>query len=450
MTIYWIGYIVIPLGLFFFIFSPSRLYALTVFSIAFTGTAVFEITAGPFEIRGIRPTMVLGALCILRYAITAIVKGKIEINSAMRPPFFWLLAFALIASLSLVMPFIINGDLQVLDAYSKLLTYADPKPLVFSFQYVTQLMYLLLGCVLAYYFAVVNRSAEDLTRTIRIYLYSTWFLCFWALLELALFYLPGEYPAFLFNQNSMSSQGTLTLNGFPRITSVSLEPSIMSQQLFTALPLVFWAWWGKDNYLRMFELRVLLALIVVVCLMSTSSTAVFGIAFFALMVVAKWLLSKKIRVSAALLLLVAFAGFVIVTPIIIGQIQEKLFSYSGEERLMAIRYGWEYFSQYPILGIGWGVFPSWDVVVCILTACGILGFGMFLMMTLSINKNINVLKRSGSFTTLQLSVWHSFLLLLIVSQVSGLIYYSQYFWLILGLAIAASSLRNDTTESREQ
>lgn len=391
--------------------------------------------------------MFLGGLCLLRHFLFILSEKKIRVREEYRPAGILILAFGLTAFLSSFMPMVIAGDIRVLDTYSNLMGHAKPKALYFSFQYVTQALYFLFGCLLAYYFAIKNDTPEKLERSIRIYLYASLFAACWGLMEFILFYLDIPYPSFLFNTNgkSVNIDGTLTLNDRPRITSISLEPSILSQQLLTAIPLVFWPLWEGADYLKskFFKLTLILTTVAVLAL-CLSTTAYFGLAFFPLLVLLHYLKRKKVNIGSLTVVVAGTIIFVFLAPVLAETLKHKLSTFSGFERLRALEYGWLYFTQSPILGIGWGVFPSWDLIICILTGMGTIGLLILVLIVFLIYLNFRNQKINHRYTTLSRSLFHSLIMLLVISQFSGFIYHSQYFWLILGLALAASGLHPST------
>lgn len=338
------------------------------------------------------------------------------------------------------MPILINGKLQILDAYSKYLTYADSIPLKFRFQYVTQVIYFVFGALLTIYFVTVNNTNDAIVRTIKIYIAASLFLCWWGLLEYILFYLGIQYPAFLFNQNSLNQNGTIMLGSFPRVTSASLEPSILSQQLLTALPLLFWPFWEGKSYLNRSKMPLSLLLLVIVLILSTSITAIVGIALFVLMITWQYLKKRVPSKNGIIVIGITIVLIIVTAPFVISNLITKLASYSGAERIKALIFGFDYFLKYPVLGIGWGVFPSWDLVVCILTGMGIVGLLVFFFLYRAIWVNKKFLQYNGEFNTLAKSIWHSWILLLMISETSGFIFHSQYFWLILGLVISGMGI----------
>jgi hypothetical protein len=444
MEIYLVGYFVMSIGLLYFFYNPVKLYELTVFSIPFTGTAVFKIAYGGFSIEGIRASLFLGMLCLFRYALTKITQGRVKMKFGIRQSVVLLFMVVCVCMLSLIMPIIISGDLEVLDVYSDLMMYAKEKPLFFKFQYVTQVGYFVIGCLLAYFFAVTNDSPEKLERSIKIYLYASIFVACWGILELIFFYVGLPYPAFLFNQASVNHAGTIVLNGKPRITSAALEPSILSQQLITAIVFMISPLLQKREIITHSKRYIWLLIFVLV--LSLSATAVAGLFCLFVWFIVTQFKKKKISKILAALIVTGMISSLVALPVLAVRLVDKLATFSGQERLKALTTGWEYFSKYPVLGIGWGVFPSWDFAICILTGMGVIGILVFVVFFLVLFLNLRLSKQVQRVSILVRATGYSFLFLLLMSQVSGFIYHSQYFWLILGLTIAASGFRSKDFE----
>jgi hypothetical protein len=454
MEVTLIGWILIPLSFYLFIFKPHGLYYLTVFFIPFTGTAIFDFSLASVGSQGFRVYMFLGALCLLRHFITVLNQGKLIINKEIRNSLFLLFLFALIVVVSLIMPVIIDGDFIVLEAYEKLITYADEKPLYFKFQFVTQVLYCVFGCFLTYYFAIKNVNASQIEKTLKVYIYASIFVCFWGFLEIFCYYSGLEYPTSLFNHQSVTSAGGFNLAyGMPRLISVSLEPSILSQQL---LPVFSTLCWALVSGYSLFSRRRTISFVLIILLallLAISSTAYLGLLVLGLIFLRKIPIPRKVNYFIYLGILVLVITAVLVGPIFIYYIIRKLSEYSGLERMKALNYGFDYFVNYPILGVGWGVFPTWDIIICILAGTGVIGLFIFGVLILNIFKGLHHQIRSEKeikssdinkqkyflLTAIQIA----FILTLAISQVTGFIYHSPYFWFILGIAIASFNLKRE-------
>jgi O-antigen ligase len=150
------------------------------------------------------------------------------------------------------------------------------------------------------------------------------------------------------------------------------------------------------------------------------------------------------------IIILIVTAILVAIPFVVSELIQKLSDYSGMERLKAVVFGFRYFTEYPWLGIGWGVFPTWDFLICFLAGAGIIGLFTFFWVLTGISRNFSRQKKNElgggagenqEMMFLRTSVIHSFGILLTVSQISGFIYHSQYFWFILGLTVAVSSVR---------
>ena len=141
------------------------------------------------------------------------------------------------------------------------------------------------------------------------------------------------------------------------------------------------------------------------------------------------------------LIFVGFAAVlvILISPFFVIKLLAKVDSYSGFERAKSFIYGFDYFTSSPILGIGWGVFPVWDVILCIASGAGLIGLVFFLKFIFSVSglykKVLNSNLGNDEYLLAQ-GLWKGLLIVLILGQLSGFIYYEQYVWFILGITIA--------------
>ena len=230
----------------------------------------------------------------------------------------------------------------------------------------------------------------------------------------------------------------MELYGMVRITSVALEPSILSQQLITTLPFFLFKEKGANIVLSPALHKLGAGMMILVLLLSTSATAYIGLLFVLI-----WYYFSLDRVTYKTVLVrfaiaILFIGLVLgLSDYIYGLVMYKMESFSGNERLMSVMYAVKYFVNYPILGIGWGVMPSWDLLFCVLAGSGLMGFVvMFILFAQIIVTLLKIRAKEHVYEYMRKSSLLSFASLLLVSQLSGFIYHSLYFWFILGFVVA--------------
>ncbi|GAA4109764.1 hypothetical protein GCM10022393_06530 [Aquimarina addita] len=120
---------------------------------------------------------------------------------------------------------------------------------------------------------------------------------------------------------------------------------------------------------------------------------------------------------------------------------EKSGNYSGIERLKTVTLGVKYFLRYPLLGLGWGVFPTYDFLINLLANFGLIGTIPFLIFLRNIyTKLSHLIKLNDINFPLAKAGIESLVLILIVSQLSGFIYHSQFFWMYIGIAMSITAL----------
>jgi len=442
MSITFVGMVLIPLCVYFFLFKRSCLFNMAVFSVPFTGTAFFMLQgvqlANDARGLGIRVSIVLFSLLFILGIIKTATLAKFHIPFRARWYMMLMFILTLIIVLSQLMPLYISGSFSVVDSYNEILTYANEVPLYYRVQWATQVSYFIFGCLVSIYLVVHLDSIQLLISTIRVYLYSTIFVCLWGLLEWFLFQFDVPYPYYLFNHNSTNFGGSMELDGVVRITSVALEPSILSQQLISALPFFLFKEKGIGAVLSPILHKLGTGLIIIVLLLSTSATAYAGLLFvlvwyyFSLERMTYKIIMTKLAIAAI------FIGVALgLSSYIYDLVMYKIGSYSGKERLMSIMYAVKYFSNYPILGIGWGVMPSWDLLFCVLAGSGLMGFAvMFILCSQIIVTLLKGRVKDHLCEYMRKSSLLSFISLLLVSQLSGFIYHSLYFWFILGFVVA--------------
>lgn len=458
MLITIIGWVLIPLGVVLFFIAPRWLYVLMVFFIPFSATAVVNIRTG-LTGSGLQATIFFGSLWILSVLLKTIVTGRIRLNYNLRLPFVLLSMFLGIELLSLMMPILIDGKLLV---HFPELSHKEAKLLMFSGRHITQALYLIYGIIVAIMVAIKNSDVKQLSSSIKIYVLSGLFVSLWGVMQLFLYTLHIPYPAFIFNNSiTPSAQGFRQVLGdlaIKRISSVAVEPSILSQFLLTVIPLLFFSIIRRSPIFTARFDRFCLLLVLFVLLISTSTTAYYGlfitsIVILVMMYSLRLLQFRHLIYSMGLFLIASIALFIAIFLVPAGGVLiqnliiEKMMTYSGQDRLQSIINAWHYFLKYPILGIGWGSIGSHDLVVKILSNSGLFGFfsfGMFVFYTLSRHlKGFSCYlynERDSIVFLWNMAIFVSFFVLLTINLLTGFAFVFGHFWFVTGISIAVTGL----------
>jgi hypothetical protein len=458
MEITYLGLTLIPLGFIWLVFSERWLFLSAIFFVPFTASALVNFPSGFW----LSPVQFLGSLWLLRYIFI-----MLSFNIKMSVTYWLMTAFFAVVVMSVAMPLLINGDIFIrgtilLDATG---------PLYFSSRNITLPMYVFFGLLFAAFLSFRNSNQGALQETLRVYVGSAIFVSVWGLFQFSCNLTGFEYPYFIFNNsaNEVAQGYSQTIVGqyeeFFRISSVASEPSVMAQFLVPVLPIAILALLLKKTILTTFWDFLAIILIVAVLLVSTSSTAYFGLGLCFVMTP----LIALIFLGHAGMKVVGFFTLVIIIIILAylssqtfvefvnDFILNKLSSGSGIERLMTVEYAWSYFLEYPVFGIGWGSATSNDLVVNLLASFGVIGFGIFTLLigyviirlasAVVSSRRIHIFREAKLAEVLSLAVLISFLLSLSLQQTSGFNYGYTYFWMSLGLVIAAQTYLCETVTS---
>jgi hypothetical protein len=446
-------------GLAGLLLSERWLYRLFVFWTLFSATSVLNV-GGAENGSAVQVWMFFGALWILRLGLERVLLLSFSIDNRLKHLSYWMIAFLGAAALSLMMPVLINGSLQIA---SPVLGDNTQTPLLLSGHNFTQLLYLIFGGLIAICVAHANLHDEDREETERIILYSGLFIACWGIFQFLCNLTGFPYPDFLLNNSgSASGKGFLeTLeSGVGRVSSAAVEPSVLAQALLTLLPLTLPAWRKRGFVFSRRRDRLLTLLFLVVLVLSTSSTAYVGLVLlaltYALFSVRMGSLSKTkaifvfalIGILATAVVIVAFISVPFVSQLINSVLLSKASSSSGLERAMTISLAFGYFQKYPILGIGWGSATSHDLIVKLLSNVGIVGTAVFFCAIFSIIR-ANWKKVSSGNSPLDLSreVWLMSLVCFVLTSI--LIEFPLpfgNFWLIIGMSMATACRSASVTE----
>lgn len=454
-----LGYILLPVGLAGLLTSSRWLYRLFVFWTLFSATAVLNV-GGSDNGSAVQVWMFFGVLWILRLGLERVSLLSFSIDNRLKRTSYWMIGFLGVATLSLVMPVLINGSLQIASPY-----FGDntETPLFLSAHNITQLLYLILGGIIAICVAHTNLNNEAREETERIILYSGIFIACWGIFQFVCNVSGFPYPDFLLNNSgSASAKGFMERLdiGVRRVSSATVEPSVLAQALLTLLPLTLPAWRKRGFVFSRQRDRLVALLFIFVLILSTSSTAYVGFAILGLIYVVYSVRTGSISKTKAFvvfgltglfataLVSVAFISVPVVSEVVNSVLLSKASSGSGIERAMTIAYAFGYFQRYPILGIGWGSATSHDVIVFLLSNVGIVGSLVFFCMIISIVRS-NWQKISSGRSPLELSreVWLMSMVAFVLTSIPiGFPLPFGNFWFILGMAMATAA---SSSEARD-
>ncbi len=453
-----LGAILLVTGLLALLISRRWLYIMLLFSVPFSGTSVFNFGSGE-NASSVQAWMYFGVLWLLGETVRWLLVPDTRVAVSIVKRSALLAGFVLILTASLVMPLYIQGRLLIVSP--DLLDFSTT-PLVFHAKNVTSLLYVVFGTLIALSIGRMNLDEKTAISTEKIWLAAGMVTCTLGTLEFLAHILHFPSPTLLFRNSA--SPGALGYLGhlegnITRVSSVAVEPSILSQYLFTVIPLTMPALLGKGHVFSRRTDRIGLALLLVILFLTTSSVAYATLIvspILALPIILR--LGIKIGKVFSYTMLAYFAiGFSVVSlylasPAIRELLTAALFakseSYSALERLKSISLGWEYFKAYPVLGVGWGSVTSHDVVVMILASSGILGLLAFTLAMAGIARPLFLaIDKSLSATTLSRASWLlAGVLLIFASIISEFPFVFGYLWVVFGMAIAASTKEYRTTD----
>lgn len=440
------GWFLIPLASAVFFLSPSGLYFLTIFLIPFSATAVANT-----ESTGLPAVMFVGSLWVCREIVAIASSRRLKVPARIRM-FGVLGAFYVIClGFSLFVPLLMSGTITI---KSPSLISSEVTSLSFSGRNITQFLYVFIWFLIAWTIALRNKTLESVRATLRVLFVSAAFVCCWGLLQWVSYEMGFPYPEKLFN-SSVSEfaggyAGVLQDIGVTRITSVAVEPSILAQFLLSILPVVFCAVWYSRPVLSVAGDRVTLILVLFVLFLSASTTSYLGLAFFILGF--PFALRRRPRDFfryAFFIALLGLAGITIIELVprlgsaLSDQVVEKFGSYSVLERINSILNAWNYFLEFPWLGLGWGSVTSHDLIVNLLANSGFIGLFAFFLLVLhpavglkSALKRWGQERECGPEYAWGTGIFLSFLLILFVSAVGGFGYVFGYFWFTLAMVVS--------------
>jgi hypothetical protein len=450
MHVTWMGWLLLALAPALVTLAPGTLYPLTVLLIPFSATAVANVDT-PEGGSGVQPYIFVGVLWALTEILAMLRRGSMLVPKGRGYSIALLLTFALAALASLVMPVIIDGSLSIL---SPELLSPESTPLRFTWRHITQGLYLLFGITLTLLVAIKNVDPRWRMQTLKASAVAATFVSVWGWLQWFCYQLGVSYPAAIFNNSVTKSavgyDRVIEDLGVLRVSSVAVEPSMLAQYLLTIFPLLLLSVAQRRTVWSPWFDKVALLLVSSTLLISTSASAYTGLGLaLGLTVYALYRLgtlrARHLATIAASLVaaILAFTFSTSVRAWVSEILLTKAATYSGAERVSSVVKAWDYFTQYPLLGVGWGSVTSHDLVVKLLANTGVLGlfafslFASYLVVRLRLTGAGMAGSRADQFW--RAGVLISIVTLLALSILTGFDYVFGHVWLVFGLAIAVSS-----------
>lgn len=420
MTATILGYVLIPVSLFFFLVKPVYLLTSAVIFIGFSGSAVLLI--GDL---GIQPSYWFVMLWIISRLINGIRVEKIK-RCVKRN--IYLFFFVIYASFSIILPLILDNNIVIMNVDGNI------SQLVFTTSNITQLTYLWFSYASFILFSVYSDGDQKKIDTvINYYLYGAALVCIICFYQIVCFKTGMPFDK-LFRQNIHGNvQGT-------RIYGPCIEASMLCYYLLTVLPLSI----RKKDW----KAFVLLIAVVSLGVYSFSSTFIVGFGIWIIFEFVHALKKGKIKVSSKeikmitvgytimVIVLFAFENHVeyafekLLTTVIQGNI-------SGIQRNYSFKLLMKAFMKSPILGVGFGTCRGNDLFSTWLAGVGVVGGSL---LTVYLFKQLFRKKAEWNIKVANALVW--FVMLLSVPEP-----YNLFVWLLLALIDASHAYRIEQKEA---
>ena len=461
MEITWQGFVLLPLGLLLFTGFPGGLYKLTIVSIPFTATSLLNTASGV----PLSPLQYFGLLFVFRQALSFLVgcgPKRIRWDSIQ----YLLVAFMLVVVGSMIMPLIIDGALWI---STNQLNDLHDEPLRLNSSNIKYPAPVVFGVLLALALISWNDTTEKIRGTIKLYVLSGLFVSLWGWGQfLCNSVLMIEYPYYIFNNAVLETmqgyKSQVEIGGqlYPRISSVTHEASIFAKYLLTVIALVLSAVWLKRPLFGSGRDKTILCLLAGALVITLSSTAYLGLLCTGLATGGLLLWFRLIGwrwffwgVILAALVLLVYWNYPLFREILDALLFSKRESGSAEERWASNISAWEYFRQYPILGVGWAMVTAHSMVMYLLVNCGVVGFSTFALLNFTLLRRAerrarmllpaHLHARNGEFAVVA-GLIVALTLLLLTGVLTGLEFYLGYFYFIIAM-LGASVRAHDPVAS---
>lgn len=418
------GYFIIPLGIVLLFFDKKWLLYMTAIFAGFTATSILRI-GGDLSVQ---PSYYLGMLFIIKQLIDIIKTRKIEL------PDKRLLIFVGICLASLIMPNLVqNAGVEVISQEGKF------ELVRFTSKNITQMMYLLY-CFTLYIFTkdYLKDKKEEKELLLKFIIYGCVIVCFLAIYQQIAYNLDLEFDA-VFRSNPNGN--VQTMGGNLRLYSTTIEPSMLAYYLVAVLALVITI---KRDIIK-YKYPIIL-LIMVIGILTTSSTFLFGLFVLGAITVFNTIFQKdkdlrrrnihvlkRVLILGIIALVVILITNVVKPNIIKGTITSTIDKVnqentSGQERSQALIQHTKIGLKYPLLGVGFGTARSKDLFSTWLCNTGVLGLGVFIWYLISL---ANKLRKTNSYIAYGISNY--LIVLFACAFISVPEPYNLFIWLMFAL-----------------
>jgi len=413
------------------------------------------------------PLEFFGALFIARQLLSP-RSGRVTSASRKDRSQLLLILFLGVVILSMIMPVIINGRLLV---SSNQLNDLYEEPLRLTVHNIKYPVPVIFGAILSLCLISVNDTAEKIRSTVKVYVLAGVFVSLWGYFQfLCNSFFHIEYPYYLFNNAvTESMQGyawQIEVGGdlYSRISSVTHEASIFSKYLLTVLPIMVVSVWLRRPLFSIARDRLFLVILTGVLVLATSASAYLGM--ICILLVTAILLKRlpgfgwRWGIYAGLFSIVCLALYEevpVFQDFVDALLLLKYESGSAIERTLSIVNSWEYFKQYPILGVGWAMVTSHSLLTLLLVSTGVVGFAAFFTMIFYIVRRSlqtlakfdpNAEDRDSSVFVLVAGLVVGLITLVVIAILTGLEFYLGYFYFLLSMLVAlniATRAKSDTS-----
>ncbi|WP_152609784.1 hypothetical protein [Geobacter sp. OR-1] len=333
---------------------------------------------------------------------------------------------------------------------------------------VTQFIYFTLFMVTSF---IVANETEELgiaKRCVSILMKVTIFSIVWGIITYVLSFFGGLYPEWLFNNHPGYSHGfDQRIAILRRISSIAQEPSVYGYFLTIMITMVM-----VFNVLEFYPLKpatqkTLLFIMIITAILTTSTTAFLGI-FIAivltlLVALASRRLGRALRYLAAQIgiMAVLFAG-VFLTVInrldldLAGIVRgineltvEKLQSESGVERSWSFFHGIQVLIDTYFMGSGFASNRTFDLGSTLLANTGIIGLSLFVVafVIVILFPALHLVKYrcNDDISKIMAGLVTALITALILMFVSVPDFVNMYFWLILGMLMGVTGIKNNAS-----